>query len=115
MDKLSNSIVMGSVITVATLGVIIDHTSHKLPEPAQEAGTQSGGGAVGDATPCGLGGTPCGLAAGGSPCGLGGTPCGLTAGGSPCGLGGSPCGLSGGDTSYDNASPCGLGGSPCGL
>jgi len=82
MDKLSNGLVMGSVLTAATLGVVIDHTSHKLPEPAQTTGTQTGGVAAPDATPCGLGGTPCGL--GGTPCGLGATPCGL--GGTPCGL-----------------------------
>ena len=84
-----NRWIMGTFVGTAAIAVAIDHTRHRLPEPApaQQGQTLSGQSAVtivnGDSD------TPCGLDA--SPCSLNESPCSLdeTAGAadaSPCSL-----------------------------
>ena len=72
-----NRWIMGSAIGLAAIAVAIDHTRHRLPEPAPSASVTA------PATRADTGSdNPCGLDA--SPCGLGENPCGLTS--NPCSL-----------------------------
>jgi hypothetical protein len=80
---------MGTFIGTAAIAVAIDHTRHRLPEPAPAERSES---APGQSAVVILGGdaeAPCGLDA--SPCSLDDNPCSLelapaTADESPCSL-----------------------------
>ncbi|HEB58861.1 MAG TPA: hypothetical protein ENJ01_06560 [Gammaproteobacteria bacterium] len=88
--KISNRFIMGSALSIAAIGIAIDHTRHRLPEvetPAAQAEDVY-------ASPCSLEDSPCSL--GESPCSLGDVP-----GESPCSLEENPCSLGG-------VSPCSL-------
>ena len=61
-----NRWIMGAFVSAAAIAVAIDHTRHRLPEPArpaEQAGDQSTVVIVDgeDETPCGLDATPCSL------------------------------------------------------
>ena len=81
---------MGTFVGAAAIGVAIDHTRHRLPEPqpAQQEQSAKGQSAVvivnGDenTTPCGLDASPCSLDD--NPCSLG--DAGDDADESPCSL-----------------------------
>ena len=76
-----NRWIMGSAIGVAAIAVAIDHTRHRLPEPAAAVSPQAGdaeSAAVviveeGMDNPCGLNISPCSLDD--SPCTMGDAPC----------------------------------------
>lgn len=73
---MKSKLIVGSAMGLAALAVAIDHTKHKLPEPTQ---SEQAGIIISDSeseSPCGLGGSPCGLD-NESLCGLDGSPCGL--------------------------------------
>jgi len=74
-----NHIIMGAAIGVAALAVAIDHMHHRLPEPAQDMSGYIIEGDGGSSSPCGLGGSPCGLgdSQSQSPCSLDTSPCSL--------------------------------------
>jgi hypothetical protein len=84
-----NRWIMGTFVGTAAIAVAIDHTRHRLPEPApaEHSASTPGQAAVvivgGDTeTPCGLDASPCSLDD--SPCALDQTP--TTADESPCSL-----------------------------
>lgn len=63
---------MGSAIGLAAIAMAIDHTQHRLPEPAQDMSSyiiEEG------ASPCSLEQSPCSLDE--SPCSLSSSPCSL--------------------------------------
>jgi len=77
--KNRNRWIMGSAIGLATLAVAIDHTRHRLPEPAPvDSLTEQGDGSH-DAdidSPCSMNESPCGMDE--SPCTLDDSPCTLS-------------------------------------
>ncbi len=77
MKRRGARLVMGSALGLAAIGVAIDHTRHRLPEPRPAAEQPGPGQYGGQAAPCGLGGE--------APCGLGESPCSLE-NINPCGL-----------------------------
>lgn len=69
---MKSKLIIGSTIGLAAIAVAIDHTKHKLPEPApvqqgiviieDSNGSNASPCSLGDTAPCGLGATtPCGL------------------------------------------------------
>jgi hypothetical protein len=64
-----NRLIMGSAIGLAAIAVAIDHTRHRLPEPAATVSEQGDDyAAAEDETPCALTDSPCSLDD--SPCSL---------------------------------------------
>ena len=69
---MKSKLIIGSTIGLAAIAVAVDHTKHRLPEPApvQQGIIILNDNNSSDASPCSLGDT--------APCGLGdSTPCGL--------------------------------------
>ena len=64
--------IMGATLSLAAIGVAIDHTQHRLP-PVETISDQDQQHILDQGTPCGLGGTsPCSLGGEAAPCSLGG-------------------------------------------
>lgn len=73
--KHRNKWIMGSAIGLAAIAVAVDHTRHRLPEPAAEMDVMETSQVE---SPCGLGVAPCGMTVEETPCGLGApSPCSL--------------------------------------
>ena len=67
-----NHLIMGSAIGLAAIAIAIDHTQHRLPEPA---GDMPSFVIEESASPCSLESSPCSLDE--SPCALNSSPCSL--------------------------------------
>jgi hypothetical protein len=70
MKKRTSRIIVGTVIGAAAIAAAIDHTRHRLPEPAPAADSMESGesGEAGeseqsdmDESPCGMGESPCSM------------------------------------------------------
>jgi hypothetical protein len=84
-----NRWIMGTFVGTAAIAVAIDHTRHRLPEPAPAAQSESVPGQSAVVIVDGEAGTPCGLDA--APCSLDDSPCALEQ--TPGAVDESPCSL----------------------